>query len=377
MPHDTHKPDVLAQSIGLVQECIQTDITKYFNEYQESLSDIPGEWLQIVVRWLHQYCDRSGKALRPLLLVLGAALSRGESIETVLQDKNVHSLMMAVELLHKRLLMADDVADGDEMRQGGPAFHIFVENELKKMPQYASISDIQRQHVARSFTEIAGVLLQNIVSDLVLSLDISDEQRQKIRHIFTHYAYSMTAAGWYITLDQNFLPVKSVKEVDFLEGLRLVTGEYTFVTPLFVGAVLGVRSENLEQIFRAYGQSAGVLFQITDDIIGVVGEAQITGKPVGNDFREGKKTLLVQHAVTKLKSEDKKRFCACIGNPDLTSNDIAWLQEQVEKTGAITFARTRAHDFAVQARATLHELPEQAEKKIFFDIIDFIENRSK
>jgi len=273
MPHDTHQFDVLTQTLAQVQDRVRSDIAEYLSEYQHSTSDIPGEWVQRIIGWLTEYCHRPGKALRPLLVVLGASLSRHESIDDVLQEKNVRLVMVAVELLHKRLLMADDVADGDEMRQGGPAFHIFVEQELEKMPQYVELSKVQRQHVARSFTEIAGVLLQNLVSDILLSLDITDAQRQKLRQIFTHNAYSMTAAGWYITLDQNFLPFSSVSEDDFLEGLRLVTGEYTFVTPLFAGAVLGVRSENLFQIFRPYGQSAGILYQITDDIIGAVGDS--------------------------------------------------------------------------------------------------------
>ncbi len=359
------------------QEITSEDVARYFREYHQRVSDISDPWAERVILWLEEYCARSGKAIRPLLVAVGSALSQGVALEEVWDDSTVRQLMLAVELNHKRILMADDVADQDDLRHGGPAMHVFIASELRKMPQYAAISEDQLTHISRSYTEVAGIWLHEMVTDLLMSLEVTPEQRQHINNIFRHHTYDMTATGWYTLLDQNFIALEDADEATFLEGLRLVTGEYTFVSPLMLGSTLGEKYEELKPIFKEYGQNAGILFQITDDLIGLYGDPEETGKPVGNDLREGKKTLLMQYAYQALAGEEQSRLSALLGKQDVSADEVAWVQSQVKATGAEEKTRRVAGEYLEKAVQTLDLLPESDERALLQNIAQYILYRTK
>lgn len=360
-----------------VQQMTAEDVEQYFRAYHERVADIPDPWADRVISWLETYCQRSGKAIRPLLVAVGVAMSQEISLEEAWQQPTVRQLMLAVELNHKRILMADDVADQDELRHGGPAMHVFIADQLRSMPQYADLSEETVVHIARSYTEVAGIWLQEMVTDLLLGLDVSTEQRQQINLLFRHHTYDMTATGWYTLLDQNFVSLADAEEKTFLEGLRLVTGEYTFVSPLLLGASLGEKYEDFKPIFTVYGQNAGVLFQITDDLIGLFGDPQETGKPVGNDLREGKKTLLMQYAHQSLEGENREKLAGVLGKADITVQEVAWVQEQVKTTGAEEKTRHMAEEYLEKSLVALESLPEGEMRALLTNIVQFILYRTK
>lgn len=359
------------------QQITAEDVARYFREYHERVSDISDPWADRTITWLEQYCARSGKAIRPLLVAVGAAMSQAVSLEEAWEQTTVRQLMLAVELNHKRILMADDVADQDELRHGGPAMHIFIAQELRQMPQYANISEEMLTHIARSYTEVAGIWLHEMVTDLLLGLEVTTEQRQHINNIFRHHTYDMTATGWYTLLDQNFIALEDADEKTFLQGLRLVTGEYTFVSPLMLGATLGKKYDVLKPVFKEYGQNAGVLFQITDDLIGLYGNPEETGKPVGNDLREGKKTLLMQYAYQALEGENREKLSSLLGKTHITPEDVSWVQEQVKNTGAEERTRQKASEYLQKSQQALQVLPESDERFLLENIASFILYRTK
>jgi len=360
-----------------VQEYSSQDAAEYFREYHERVADISDPWAERVITWLEEYCSRSGKALRPLLVGVGAAMSQQIPLAEVWQQASVRKLMLAVELNHKRLLMADDVADQDELRHGAPSLHVFIEQELRKMPHYATVSDEVLTHLARSFTEVAGLWLQEMITDILMSLEVTDSERQTINSIFRHHTFDMTATGWFTLLDQNFLSLADADEATFLEGLRLQTGEYTFVSPLLLGAALGEKYQELKPVYTEYGQQAGVLFQITDDIIGLFGDPKETGKPVGNDLREGKKTLLVQYAYQALQGEDRSQLSLLLGKQNISAAEVRWVQSQVKNIGAEDKTRQKAADYLQKAHHSLQGITETNERLLLEHIAQFILHRTQ
>ncbi|MCD8484515.1 polyprenyl synthetase family protein [Candidatus Woesebacteria bacterium] len=368
----------LKATLHRVQELSAQDIASYFVAYHPQIADIPDPWAERVVSWLEEYVNRPGaKALRPLLVAVGAAMSQDISFDAAVQQPAVRQLMMAVELNHKRILMADDVADQDELRHGGPAMHIFIAQKLREFPQYADLSEEQVNHVARSYTEVAGIWLHAMVSDIMMNLEVSAEQRQQVSHIFLHLTYDMTATGWYTLLDQNFITLEDAREDTFLEGLRLVTGEYTFVSPLLLGATLGEKYAELKGPFTEYGRNAGVLFQITDDLIGLFGDPQETGKPVGNDLREGKKTLLVQYAAEKASATEKADLAALLRKEAISAAEVAWAQDLIRRTGAEERTRETAAQYLVRAEQGLNTVHKNELREMLLHIVQYVLHRSR
>ncbi len=368
----------LKATLQRVQELSAQDIASYFVEYHPKIADIPDPWAERVISWIEEYVNRpGGKALRPLLVAVGAAMSQNISVDAALQQSAVRQLMLAVELNHKRILMADDVADQDELRHGGPALHIFIARKLREFTQYAHLPEEQLTHIARSYTEVAGIWLHAMIADIMMNLEVSSAQRQQMSRIFLHLTYDMTATGWYTLLDQNFIALSDAREDVFLQGLRLVTGEYTFVSPLLLGATLGEKYAEFEPAFTEYGRNAGILFQITDDLIGLFGDPEKTGKPVGNDLREGKKTLLVQYAAAHASVAERKRLATVLQNPDITADDVSWVQTLVKESGAEKQTRQKAAEYLMVAEEALADIPESPSVDLLREIIRYVLHRSR
>lgn len=371
----------LREALTQVQAVLQPQIADFFTQYRQRATAIDTLSEEVLDR-LAEYCLRPGKAVRPLLVATGAALAQEIPLEEAWQQPAVKQAMLMVQLKHKRILMIDDISDQDTLRNGLPAFHVGWEQDLQAHANYQRLSASKRTHLARSFTEVAGMWLDSQTFWLLTSPVFTDKHRLALLEIMQEHVYDKTSAGWYVIFDQSFeeLGVQTSEE-RLLRGLELVSGEYTFINPLRVGAMLGNLSSqvtpDLDVIIRQYGQAAGILFQITDDIIGAFGDPAVTGKPVGGDFREGKKTLLVQHAYRQANDQDKEFLRQAIGQENLTESDIKRVQAIMTTTNSLAYARQRAQEYATQASTALAPLSESAEKALLISLVEYVVTREK
>lgn len=373
----TMTPMSLSASLQQIQQLVNQDITDFFDSYRPRLETID-PWSTAVHQRLAQYCQRPGKRVRALLVALGASLAQQKSLAQVVKDKKVRQLMLLVELKHARLLITDDVGDRDEQRRGLPAFHIQWQQDLQENPIYAKLDSAQIEHLARSYTEIAAAILDHYATWILTRADFTASQLKQIIDIVQEHIYDKTTTGWYVIFDQNVEPLSGqTSEGKLLRGLELVSGEYTFVGPLRLGASLGKPNGQLDSILRQYGQAAGILFQIQDDILGTFGNSAKTGKPVGNDLREGKKTLLVQHAYRQAKTDDKKILSQLLGKPHLTVAEVEKLQAIITKYGGLQYAQQKNQQLAQQAQESLSNLPKSEVQDTLSELIAYIAQREK
>ncbi len=364
-------------ALAHAQQTFHEEARTFFGEYQQDVQEID-IWSQEILAYLEEYCLRPGKALRPLLVALGAAMAQNISLEEALSQTKVRSLMLVVELTHKRLLMADDVADKDELRNEKPAFHILLAQELSKRETYAQLDPAKLEHVCRSYTEIAGVWLQTLSFAVLEKAPFTPQEREQIVKTLLRSVYERTPAGWYILMDQGLEKLGEETSVDrFLKGLRLVTGEYTFVAPLRLGYILGGDLKEKEAAIAEFGANAGLLFQLTDDRIGLFGDPQVSGKPVGNDLREGKKTLYVQYAYQRSEGKDRETLVALLGAPEVSAQQLDWVQQLVRSTGAFEAVEQDIKNVHQKARASLeHFLPSEC-RTILEEMLFSLEKRDK
>jgi len=134
-----------------------------------------------------------------------------------------------------------------------------------------------------------------------------------------------------------------------------------------VTTTIGQDGENqkseLTKILTEYGQNVGMAFQLQDDILGMFGDTKETGKPVGNDLREGKKTVLLQRAYRAANEEDQK-FLEKVCGKKFSENDLKRAQKIMVKTGALAIAQKMADEAAQKGLAALNQLSQEQQESV-------------
>lgn len=315
---------------------------------------------------LEEFIFRGGKMLRPLLVILAYQIAEGKDVDAILP------VAAGVELFHRHLLNIDDIVDRDEKRYGGPTVWKAYE------AHFAGSADVD--HHARSMAEVDGILLGSFAFDLINTAKVSPKLKLSVLKIMHQQMYFQTFAGWQIHYYQNQEQLADANEAEFVKGLELVTARYTFVGPLRIGCALAGLGEKdqLPKTFAEYGMHVGLAFQMQDDILGLFGDTKETGKPVGNDVREGKKTLLLQRAYAKAKPADKKFLNQMCGQP-ITSAQLEKVQKIVVNTGALRECQLLARDevdVGITALQKSSEMPIQL-AEVLVELADFVIRRKK
>jgi geranylgeranyl diphosphate synthase type I len=143
------------------------------------------------------------------------------------------------------------------------------------------------------------------------------------------------------------------------------------------GATIGNGSKAQIEALAQYGKYLGLGFQIWDDFLGIAGEPKKTGKPVGNDLRRGKKTIIIAHALSKIKGKDRKFLLSIIGNERATQTQINKAVELLDKVQSISYARDVAITFSSRAKQVLDALPSSEAKTTLELIADYAVGRDK
>jgi geranylgeranyl diphosphate synthase type I len=149
------------------------------------------------------------------------------------------------------------------------------------------------------------------------------------------------------------LDIESELELDFeKKGIVLIhkmkTAPYTFGAPIHIGSILAENELNFKLV-KAIAEPLGVAYQIQDDILGMFGDEQKLGKPIGSDLREGKKTLLVLKALEKASVSDKMRLLRTFGNEETDENDVNTARRIIKETGSLDYSRDQVRNLVSKA----------------------------
>jgi geranylgeranyl diphosphate synthase type I len=167
--------------------------------------------------------------------------------------------------------------------------------------------------------------------------------------------------------------------VDLETARRIVTfksGKYSVERPLHLGAALAGRLDELAGPLSAYGLPLGEAFQLRDDVLGALGEAAVTGKPVGDDLREGKPTPLLALARQRASAAQAAELDG-VGHPDLDAEGVARLQQVLVDTGAVAELEARIDALTAEALEVAKELPLTAEAQVALaELATFVAERT-
>ena len=225
----------------------------------------------------------------------------------------------ALELLHTFALVHDDIMDGSDRRRGNPSIHAHFVARHAAQGWRAE---------GRRFGEGAAILIGDLA--FVYADVLFGATRSDARHIFDELRIEL-CIGQYLDLVGTASGSSDPTQAARIE--RYKSGKYTVERPLHLGAALAGRLDELGPWLSEVGLPLGEAFQLRDDLLGVFGDASVTGKPVGDDLREGKLTPLVAVAAGRADAAGTA-LLARLGRPDLTEADIAALQDLLVSSGA-------------------------------------------
>jgi geranylgeranyl diphosphate synthase type I len=286
---------------------------------------------------------RGGKRLRPIFLGCGW-LAGGGSPEMPALGR----IGAALELFHAFALIHDDIMDGSELRRGEPAMH----RRLAALhPDQADRRAADRFGVNAAI--LAGDLCLVWSEELVHTAKIAPTRMRSTRPLLDAMRTELVA-GQYLDLMQR-------PEEEWLSRawriIELKTSRYTVERPLQIGTVLAGDDPAVRRLSRVYGRPLGEAFQLRDDLLGVFGDPAVTGKPVLDDLREGKPTVLMALTWQNATGDERRTLRALHGDPDLDDTGAQVLRDLIRSTGADLAVQELIRRKATQARAALADIP--------------------
>lgn len=287
-----------------------------------------------------------GKRFRPYMTLL--------AYQTFAEDKDITDIVPAAasqELLHIAMLIHDDIIDRDTTRWGIPnitgQYDTIYSNLVK--------DDTERRHYAEASALLAGdVLLSEahlvLFTTCVPSLNVYKAQNMLAQSVFR------VVGGELLDTEAAFQPREAV---DALAIATEKTASYSFIGPLLAGAYLaGAKDEDVAHLTR-FGHALGIAYQLQDDILGIFGEEELSGKSVTSDITEGKRTYLIQKFYEKADKDQIRAFESVFGNQSATPDEIQKVRDLLVDSGAKAAVEEKINTYAAEAYSELTsmELP--------------------
>jgi geranylgeranyl diphosphate synthase, type I len=312
---------------------------------------------------LHAFVDRQrplllaiGEDLAPMLAALDGLLATGKRLRPAFcywgwrgaggdDRQEIFTAAAALELLQASALIHDDVMDGSDTRRGQPAAHRRFA-ALHRNSGWQGSSD--------GFGAGAAILLGDTClawSDEMLQRSgLPATALQRGRPIFD-LMRTEVMCGQYLDLLEQARGAGTVESA--LRVVAFKSAKYTVERPLQLGAALAGGDQTMSEALEAYGAPLGVAFQLRDDILGVFGDPAETGKPAGDDLREGKRTVLIALALEGSATLDAATIEELLGDPDLDDQGVARLRSIIVDTGALAECEEMIRRYAAEASAAL------------------------
>lgn len=285
-----------------------------------------------------------GKRLRALLVFASHAAHHGQRADAVAH------LAAAVELFQTAALLHDDVLDGSDTRRGKPAAHRRIEAGHRSA-QWEGSSEAYGTAGAILAGDLALMAAHRATARATAA---ADAQGPAVASLFAEMAELVTA-GQFADMRAAVQPLDSLgtQRDEILTVMRTKTASYSAQYPLMMGAALAGAPDSRLASLSAAGIDLGVAFQLRDDVLGLTGAPEITGKPAGDDIREGKRTLLVWHAWTHGPDQTRTLLREVLGDRDAPDAAVGDAVAAIEASGALDSAEQEIDRLATRANAAL------------------------
>ncbi|MEU7869733.1 polyprenyl synthetase family protein [Dactylosporangium sp. NPDC049140] len=300
-----------------LRERVHAALAAFLRRRRDRLTEIEAEALAPVADAIEALVLGGGKRLRPAFAYWGYRGAGGADRDEIL------AAVAALELVQASALIHDDVMDGSETRRGEPAVH----------RRFATL------HAAGGwrgdgdgFGTAAAILLGDLClvwsDEMLHASGVDPVTLARARPVFDDMRTEVTI-GQYLDVQTQATGDTSTDRASLVA--RFKSAKYTIEQPLVFGAALA-DGGRLAKAYSAFGLPLGEAFQLRDDVLGVFGDPAVTGKPAGDDLREGKRTYLIAAAIEETGTT---LFDEHLGDPKLGPETIQELRDTIVASGAL------------------------------------------
>lgn len=329
---------LVAEPLSRVKELIYEQLTEHAPAIIGLTSLASGRQPEDIKRLIEYVSSRSGKMLRPALLLL-AGRSCGE-----ITDQHVR-VAAIIEMIHNATLLHDDVIDEGQKRRGLPTVNHLWGNETAVL-----LGDLLLSRVFKMCAELEEPQAAKIIAGAAVRL-CEGELRQAIqRH------------DW------------QLDESDYIEAITEKSA-VLFSSACYLGALLARADERHAHSLAQYGLNAGIAFQMADDLLDIVGDERKTGKTLGSDVDKHKLTLAVIHLLKSVSDEEKETIINLHLAQQDARHDRNALEKMLSRHGSLDYARDRTQDFVGAAVGALAGLEESQAKEALVEVAKFMAGR--
>lgn len=307
------------------RDAVQTAITGFLDARREEVSAI-GPELDLPLD-LAKVFTGGGKRVRPAFCYWGRIAAGGA-------PDDVDALVRAaasLDLMHVSALMHDDVMDASDTRRGVPAAHLQFEKLHRERGGRGN---------AEAFGRAGAILLGDLLlvwsEEMLANAGIPADRLTPSRPLIEAMRTEVTC-GQFLDVIAQSAPATADLDEALVTANRVVeykTNRYTVQRPLQFGAALGGADQELLDQLAAFASPIGRAFQFRDDLLGIFGDEQLTGKPAGDDLREGKRTVLVAHALAQAPSDQAAELDAMLGDAGLSRDQVERGRRIITDSGA-------------------------------------------
>lgn len=324
-----------------------------------ALTEVAPDCVEIVERITTM--TSAGKRLRPAFLYWGWRGTGGESCPEVV------NLAASLELFQAAALIHDDLIDASDLRRGMPAVH----------KQFEARHVEQNWQGAPAAFGLAGAVLTGDLclvwtEELFSACGLPTAQLERARPMFDRMRTELLGGQYLDVLSQVAPQADPAAMVErALRVIRFKSAKYSVEHPLLIGATAAGAGPDLLAAYSAFGLALGEAFQLRDDVLGVFGDPAATGKPAGDDLREGKRTVLIGRALENSTPQQSATVHRLLGDPGLDQTGVAELREIITSTGALAEIERMIASAASRAEAALAgaDLAQGPAREVLTDLV--------
>ncbi len=318
-----------------IQDQVGRTLSEFLDQRAVTLLSVSPE-LESAARALEEFILAGGKRIRPAFCYWGWRGAGGEPYSPA-----AIGAAAALEMLHACALIHDDVMDASDTRRGRPSMH-------------CRFTDLHRNARLRGrpveFGTAAAILLGDFClawcDDLLDQCGLPAPVLPAAKSLF-HLMQTELIAGQYLDMLGQAAGAVSVDQARSV--IRYKTAKYTIERPMHLGGIIAGADEPLLAAYSAFALPLGEAFQLRDDVLGAFGDPGETGKPVGDDFREGKRTVLVSLALRNAGRRQQTALEALLGDRDLSPAGVDVVRSIIASTGALRTVERMIDDLSAAA----------------------------
>ncbi|WP_242676831.1 polyprenyl synthetase family protein [Rhodococcus sp. ABRD24] len=343
-----------SQSTPPLTDAVEDVLREFFASRADAIATVGGGY-ETAVQTLESFVLRGGKRVRPVFAWTGWLGAGGDP--TGPQAPATLRTAAALELVQACALVHDDIIDASTTRRGFPTVHVEFADQHATQQWNGGSAEF-----GRAVAILLGDLALAWADDMVREAGLEPAAAARISPVWSAMRTEVLG-GQFLDISNEVRADESVDAA--LRVNRYKTAAYTIERPLHLGAALADADASLIEAYRRFGTDIGIAFQLRDDLLGVFGDPDVTGKPSGDDLRAGKRTVLFAVALERADETDPKAAAllrSSIGT-DLTDAQVEGLRGLITDLGAVDDAERRIAELTDSALTALDGSTATAEGK--------------